>query len=176
MSRREDVLVDLHQFAIELLPYVTARVARPEDAADVLQIALLDAVLQFDKPAFTASHPRAYFWAMVRQRLAGYYRRRRYTCSEEVPPDTASSAPSPEDDAIAAELTASTHRILKQLAAQDRKVLTRFYLHEKTKEQICVEMKLTFTQFRLLKSRALIRLRKHSAALNAPRLARYRIR
>jgi RNA polymerase sigma-70 factor (ECF subfamily) len=44
--------------------------------------------------------------------------------------------------------------ILGQLNERDRDILTRFYLHEETQEQICQEMTLTETQFRLLKSRA----------------------
>jgi len=44
--------------------------------------------------------------------------------------------------------------ILSSLAERDREILTRFYLDEQTQEQICEEMNLTETQFRLLKSRA----------------------
>jgi RNA polymerase sigma factor (sigma-70 family) len=44
--------------------------------------------------------------------------------------------------------------ILGSLSGRDREILTRFYLDEQTQEQICEEMKLTETQFRLLKSRA----------------------
>ena len=44
--------------------------------------------------------------------------------------------------------------ILNQLSERDREILTRFYLHEETQEEICEEMNLTETQFRLLKSRA----------------------
>jgi RNA polymerase sigma factor (sigma-70 family) len=44
--------------------------------------------------------------------------------------------------------------ILRQLSDRDREILTRFYLHEETQEEICTEMGLTETQFRLLKSRA----------------------
>lgn len=43
---------------------------------------------------------------------------------------------------------------LNRLSARDRDILTRFYLQEQTQEQICREMNLTETQFRLLKSRA----------------------
>src|SRR5271169_5588312 len=42
--------------------------------------------------------------------------------------------------------------ILRQLSDRDREILTRFYLHEETQEEICSEMGLTETQFRLLKS------------------------
>jgi RNA polymerase sigma-70 factor (ECF subfamily) len=44
--------------------------------------------------------------------------------------------------------------ILNQLSERDREILTRFYLHEETQEEICQDMSLTETQFRLLKSRA----------------------
>ena len=44
--------------------------------------------------------------------------------------------------------------VLKGISRRDREILTRFYLQEQTQEQICSEMKLSETQFRLLKSRA----------------------
>jgi RNA polymerase sigma factor (sigma-70 family) len=44
--------------------------------------------------------------------------------------------------------------ILQSLSDRDREILTRFYLDEQTQEQICEEMDLSETQFRLLKSRA----------------------
>jgi RNA polymerase sigma-70 factor (ECF subfamily) len=44
--------------------------------------------------------------------------------------------------------------ILAKLSERDREILTRFYLDEESQEQICEEMGLTETQFRLLKSRA----------------------
>jgi len=45
-------------------------------------------------------------------------------------------------------------QILDRLSERDREILTRFYLNEQSQEQICREMNLTETQFRLLKSRA----------------------
>ncbi len=44
--------------------------------------------------------------------------------------------------------------ILRSISNRDREILTRFYLLEQTQQQICVEMQLSETQFRLLKSRA----------------------
>jgi len=44
--------------------------------------------------------------------------------------------------------------ILSQLSERDCEILTRFYPDEQTQDQICREMTLTETQFRLLKSRA----------------------
>jgi RNA polymerase sigma-70 factor (ECF subfamily) len=44
--------------------------------------------------------------------------------------------------------------ILNQLTERDREILTRFYLHEEEQGDICRDMDLSETQFRLLKSRA----------------------
>lgn len=44
--------------------------------------------------------------------------------------------------------------VLRSLSEKDREILTRFYLYEQSQDQICEEMSLSETQFRLLKSRA----------------------
>ncbi len=43
---------------------------------------------------------------------------------------------------------------LECLSSRDREILVRYYLSEQSREQICREMSLTETQFRLAKSRA----------------------
>ena len=65
--------------------------------------------------------------------------------------DTASN---PEQAAIRQENQQLAVRVLKSIAPRDREILIRFYLWEQPAEQICTEMGLTDTQFRLLKSRA----------------------
>ena len=60
----------------------------------------------------------------------------------------------PEENAMLRQRTELIEKVLSELADRDREVLTRFYLHEQSQEQICAEMGLTETQFRLLKSRA----------------------
>jgi RNA polymerase sigma-70 factor, ECF subfamily len=60
----------------------------------------------------------------------------------------------PEETAISKEREALVQRVLAELSSRDREILTRFYLHEESQEEICIEMTLTETQFRLLKSRA----------------------
>lgn len=61
---------------------------------------------------------------------------------------------SPEQRAIEQQRRELMAGILKRLGSRDREILERFYLHEESQEQICEEMSLTETQFRLLKSRA----------------------
>ena len=60
----------------------------------------------------------------------------------------------PEVTAMDQERESIMQRVLRELSRRDREILTRFYLHEQPQEQICRDMKLTDTQFRLLKSRA----------------------
>jgi RNA polymerase sigma-70 factor (ECF subfamily) len=60
----------------------------------------------------------------------------------------------PEDAAMFGERVRIINLVLAELGERDREILTRFYLREEGQEQICSEMELTETQFRLLKSRA----------------------
>ena len=60
----------------------------------------------------------------------------------------------PEQAAIRQENQQLAVKVLKSIAPRDREILIRFYLWEQPAGQICTEMGLTDTQFRLLKSRA----------------------
>jgi RNA polymerase sigma factor (sigma-70 family) len=62
--------------------------------------------------------------------------------------------PNPERRVINEQNMALAMRILNSLHKREREVLMRFYLKEQTADQICHEMDLTETQFRLIKSRA----------------------
>jgi len=60
----------------------------------------------------------------------------------------------PEDAAMFRQRTELVQKVLGELSVRDREILTRFYLREQSQDQICSEMALTETQFRLLQSRA----------------------
>src|SRR5208282_2483029 len=60
----------------------------------------------------------------------------------------------PEERAMFSQRTDLINRVLDELSERDREILTRFYLLEQCQVQICTEMALSDTQFRLLKSRA----------------------
>jgi len=62
--------------------------------------------------------------------------------------------PDPERKVIERQNVDLAMRILNSLPRRDREVLTRFYLKEQSPRQICRDMSLTETQFRLTKSRA----------------------
>jgi RNA polymerase sigma-70 factor (ECF subfamily) len=71
---------------------------------------------------------------------------------------------SPEDQAAKQERVAILQQLLGTLSERERQVLTRFYLKEESADQICAELSLTPTQFRLIKSRAKKKLEKIGAA------------
>jgi RNA polymerase sigma-70 factor (ECF subfamily) len=60
----------------------------------------------------------------------------------------------PEQHAAFQEKVEFMVSVLDGLSVRDREILSRFYLDEQTQEEICGEMDLSETQFRLLKSRA----------------------
>lgn len=64
------------------------------------------------------------------------------------------SGSDPEQAAIRQQNQQLAVKVLKSISPRDREILIRFYLWEQPAGQICTEMGLTDTQFRLLKSRA----------------------
>lgn len=68
--------------------------------------------------------------------------------------EVSSHTQSPEDDSIERQEGEIMETVLRSISGRDREILTRFYLLEQPQEQICAEMHLSETQFRLLKSRA----------------------
>ena len=80
----------------------------------------------------------------------------------------------PEEAAIFRQRIGLIRQVLGELSERDREILTRFYIDEQSQDQICSEMGLTETQFRLLKSRAKARFgelgRKKLVHKNLPRV------
>jgi RNA polymerase sigma-70 factor (ECF subfamily) len=99
-----------------------------------------------------------YVRTVVRRQTAGYIegamnaRRRQVGLDGTVP--IRDRAPNPERLAIEEQNAEVAMRVLRSLPERDRQVLTRFYLNEQTAEQICSDLEITETQFRLIKSRA----------------------
>lgn len=69
----------------------------------------------------------------------------------------------PEDQLAEQQRVKIMRELLSTLSDREREVLTRFYLREQSKEQICAELNITSTQFRLTKSRAKQRLGRMGA-------------
>ncbi len=95
---------------------------------------------------------------IVRRQVAAHIDRVVHNRREQVDLDSsvrvADPRENPEQSAIFRERAELIQRVLGELTERDREILTRFYLKEQDQDQICTEMSLTETQFRLLKSRA----------------------
>ena len=95
---------------------------------------------------------------IVRRQIASFieknYTRRRDELDIDGNVKIADSHMSPEEGAIRTQNSQIKEDILRDCSRRDREILTRFYLLEQSQEQICEEMGLNDTQFRLLKSRA----------------------
>jgi RNA polymerase sigma-70 factor, ECF subfamily len=95
---------------------------------------------------------------VVRRQVAAHIDDLVHSRREEVEIDVNSRLPdrswNPEQSLASRENIALMRRVLDSLSQRDREILVRFYLQEESQDQICREMQLTETQFRLLKSRA----------------------
>lgn len=95
---------------------------------------------------------------VVRRQVASYIdemvHTRREMADLEMGGSVADLRLDPEARAMHEERSGMMRKVLQGISRRDREILTRFYLYEQTQEQICEEMNLTETQFRLLKSRA----------------------
>ena len=95
---------------------------------------------------------------IVRRQIAAHIDRAVHTRREHIDMDSgariADPHGNPEEAAIFRQREDLIRRVLEELSLRDREILTRFYLREQDQDQICSEMALTETQFRLLKSRA----------------------
>ncbi len=99
-----------------------------------------------------------YVRTIVRRQVAahihGAVRSRRTQVDIDTGVNLSDHHPDPELQLIERQNQELAKRILGSLHKRDREVLMRFYLREEPAEQICREMGLTETQFRLIKSRA----------------------
>lgn len=82
--------------------------------------------------------------------------RRRFVAVKGIEP-CAPLDENPETCAVRRQQLDRVRRALRNISARDREILERFYFRDQSSQQICVEMKLSGTQFRLYKSRALAR-------------------
>src|SRR5437867_2405756 len=99
-----------------------------------------------------------FIWTVVRRQLATRIDQTVQVRRERADVDLASGLldhrQHPELDAIVQQRIDLAYRVLSEVPLRDREILTRFYMKEQSQGQICREMKLSGTQFRLLKSRA----------------------
>ena len=99
-----------------------------------------------------------YVHTVVRRQVASHIDRavqmRRNYVDVDFQESVSDKRPNPERAAIERQNLGLAMSVLQCIPKRDREVLTRFYLNEESAEEICENMGLTDTQFRLIKSRA----------------------
>jgi len=141
------------------LRYYLARQLGPQDLDDRIHEILLIVVRAIQKGDLREPERIMGFVRTVsRRQVAGQIEHLVQSRDKETELDTnypiADRKQNPEQQLIAQDKIQIMKRALAQLRPRDREILERFYLHEQRPEQICREMSLTDTQFRLHKSRA----------------------
>lgn len=101
-------------------------------------------------PGFVRTVAMRYAFGVIGQRVHS----REKEVAIETSPYTPVALHDPERDAMVQQRAELIRKTLRKLSARDREILVRFYLQEQSPEQICEEMRMTDTQFRLYKSRA----------------------
>ncbi len=96
---------------------------------------------------------------ILRRQVAAYMRgtmeeRRDYTALDGESEYCLDFRGCPEERIIDLETIDIMERVMLGMTLREREILTRFYLLEQAPEHICKEMRISMTQFRLMKSRA----------------------
>jgi RNA polymerase sigma factor (sigma-70 family) len=103
-----------------------------------------------------------YVWTIVRRHVAGEIEQRvterRSRVSAEYSPPLCDHRATPERRIMDRQMFDITLKVLKALNEREQEVILRFYLKDESPEEICAAMGLTATQYRLIKSRAKLRL------------------
>jgi RNA polymerase sigma factor (sigma-70 family) len=141
------------------LRYILARQVPPQDVHDKMHEILLIVVRAIQRgelrePERVMGFVRTVMSRQVAHYIEGAVQKRHREADPESTPYIADARLSPEQELLKKERIEIMKETLKTMAPRCREILERFYLREQRPEQICREMSLTETQFRLLKSRA----------------------
>ena len=155
----EDALTELYQIFGRGVRFIMLRRLGPQDIDDRVHDAFLAVVKAIQRgdlryPACLMGFVRTIVQRHVATRINHLVKTRRDLVSLERGPIIADRNDTPEQQAMGGQQVELMLKVLRGMSPRDCDILTRFYLNEQSQEQICGEMDLTETQYRLLKSRA----------------------
>ncbi len=152
--------VELYAVFSRGIRYQLARKLGAEELDDNLHnsfVTCLEAVRsgQLRQPERLMGFVRTVIIRKIAEQIHRRVRERSLLCSMDEPFAVSLSRcdVTPEHLLAEKERLATARAALARMPHRQREILTRFYILEQTKEQVCREMGLTETQFRLLKSR-----------------------
>ncbi len=154
-----DGMEELYQLFSRGIRFYLVRQLGPQDLEDKIHDTFVVVVLAIQRGELREpSRLMGFVRTIVRRQVAAHIDRAVQSRREQTELDTtvriSDPGISPEETAIFSERKSLIQKVLSEIPARDREILTRFYLYEQSQEQICTEMDLSDTQFRLLKSRA----------------------
>jgi RNA polymerase sigma-70 factor, ECF subfamily len=158
-SGDENGMEDLYRIFSRGIRYYLCRQLGPQELDDKVHDSFLIVVQAIQRgdlrePDRLMGFIRTVVRRQVAAHIDGVVHSRREEVDMEVGSRIADRRGNPEQAVALRQKAELLRGVLMRLSPKDREILTRFYLHEQPQDQICKEMKLTETQFRLLKSRA----------------------
>jgi RNA polymerase sigma-70 factor (ECF subfamily) len=158
-TEQTDGLEDLYELFSKGIRFYLCRQLGPQELDDKIHDTFL-VVVQAIRRGELREPQRlmGFVRTIVRRQVAAHIDKVVHSRRDQMDLDTtarvADPRGNPEETAMFLQRNRLIHKVLGELCTRDREILTRFYLMEQGQDQICSEMALTETQFRLLKSRA----------------------
>jgi RNA polymerase sigma-70 factor (ECF subfamily) len=145
--------------------FLLRRRLQPDEVEDRLHdvyLIVLKAIRRGDirEPEHLMAFARTVLNRQVSIEIGRVIRRRTDSLDVESAAELKTEDASPEEQAVEHQKVEIMKQVLREMNERDFDVLARFYLSEQSRDQICKEMRLTETQFNLLKARAKGRLMK----------------
>jgi RNA polymerase sigma-70 factor (ECF subfamily) len=154
-----DGMEDLYQLFSKGIRFYLCRQLGPQELDDKVHDTFVVVVQAIRRGELREpSRLMGFVRTIVRRQVAAHIDKVVHTRRDQIDLDStvrlADPEGNPEQRAIFSQRSELINRVLGELSDRDREILTRFYLMEQSQDQICSEMGLSETQFRLLKSRA----------------------
>jgi RNA polymerase sigma factor (sigma-70 family) len=154
-----DALTELYQVFGRGVKFYMYRQLGPQDLDDRLHDAFLVVVQAIQRgdlrePERLMGFVRTIVRRQVATKIDEIVQNRREQVTIDNGPVLPDRTQTPEQHAMNEQQAQLMAKVLRGMSARDREILTRFYIKEQPQEQICRDMNLTDTQYRLLKSRA----------------------
>ena len=152
-------MAELYEFiSTGLRPYL-ARQLRAQDFHDKVHSIFVDVVIAIQRGQLREPHRLMGFARTIaRRKVSGYIDDAAATRRNQVDIGSAfwlaSPRATPESEMISREQQDLVRWTLAHLSQREGEILSRFYMQEQSQQQICLEMGLTHTQYRLLKWRS----------------------
>ncbi len=173
----DEGMAELYEYiSTGLRPYL-ARQLRAQDFHDKVHSIFVDVVIAIQRGQLREPHRLMGFARTIaRRKVSGYIDDAASTRRNQVEIGSAfwvaSPGATPETEMISREQQDLVRSTLAHLSAREGEILSRFYMQEQTQQQICLEMGLTHTQYRLLKWRSKARFEQLSRRQIASRQLR----